>query len=209
MKCNYGNVISNSVSPGDNKLYLRKKRLLIIIIYNKRDKRASRHTERASLTSMKWRKIMSCYWFYDEIPFLWCVCMRFIWSYISQEIVIRCSEIHARPLHGTVNHISNNVWFTLTVHDPNLSCCRVGGRWNRMAGVDLRVVWEVHGLPESSVYMSRCRPRRRPRPTVYVSTDSHSPETIDGKRLIAMTFKKRELDLIWSISTHIPQRVWM
>lgn len=112
-------------------------------------------------------------------------------------------EIHARPLRGTVNHISNNVWFTLTVHDPNLSCCRAGGRWNRMAGVDLRVVWEVHGLPESSVYMSRCRPRRRPRPTVYASTDSHSPETIDGKRLIAVTFKNRESNLIWRISTRI------
>jgi len=147
-------------------------------------------------------KNYASFWFINNYRFH-DACARYIYFavvYQSRDRHRTLPGIHAHPSHGTVNHISNNVWFTLTVHDPNLSCCRAGGRWNRMAGVDPRVAWEVHGLPESSAYMSRCRPRRRPRPTVYASTGSHSPETIDGTQLIAMTFKNRESDLIWRIS---------
>lgn len=132
-----------------------------------------------------------------------CVCAIYLVVYQSGDRHRTLPAIHARPLYGTVNHVCNNVWFTLTVHDPNLSCCRAGGRWNRTADVDPRVAWEVHGLPESSAYMSRCRPRRRPRPIVYASTGSHSPETIDETRLIAVTFKNRESNLIWRISIRI------
>lgn len=96
------------------------------------------------------------------------------------------------------------MWFMLTEHGPDLSCCRGGGQWSRMAGVDPRVAWGVRELPESSAYMSRCRQWRKPRPIVCASTGSRSPETIDEtRRPITMTVKNREWDLIWHISIRI------
>lgn len=125
---------------------------------------------------------------------------RFIWSYISTEDHHRTLYEGTRPPLTKPLIIFVTMWFMLTEHGPDLSCCRGGGQWSRMAGVDPRVAWGVRELPESYVYMSRCRQLRRPRPIVYANRDSRSPETIgETRRPITMTVKNRESDLIWHI----------
>lgn len=158
---------------------------------------------------MKWWRVATLlHWFINNYRLScsrWTYDARFICSYISTEDHHRTLYEGTRPPLTKPLIIFVTMWFMLTEHGPDLSCCRGGGRWSRMVGVDPRVAWGVRELPESYAYTSRCRQRRRPRPIVCANRGNRSPETTrrETRRPITMRSRLESRNLIWHIYTRI------